>query len=347
MPEADVIRITSERQFYQLVQQIEAGEIEPPNIGQWKFEGWPNVSIVVDGERYHSSLTPGLLQGLLDFQTELYRAYAQIKYNSPNLQRLTNAEKKSLELVFHVSEGSSDNSIDASEFVNKVIENGFEVVNSMPPETQLVVVIAVILGVSGTYLVNKGLNVWQGKIEADREQHREEQETERHRDALAQMKELALRKVESSNVAPAQKFLEHTNEAYRSVARRVPDAASIAMAGRGLTDMEREFLTSSEGVRRERDEITSEVIVDGLKHGDEAISIQVTRVDREDNSFTLKANKNLIQPDEVDALLKAWKTQRPIKIKHHALMESSDVVHSQFMCVVRPTPTTSSEAANA
>lgn len=343
---SSAVSIQSEEQFYELVQNIINQQVDLPDFSDWKFDGWPTVSIVVDGARYHSSLTPGLLQGFLDFQTEFYRAYAQIKYGSPNLQRLTNAEKKELELVFQISEGSSDGEIDISDYINQVLDNTFEVVSSMPPEYQLAVVIALIVGASGTYLISKGITAWTGKVDADKEKHREEQETERQSNALSQMKEMAIELVEKTDAPRAQRFLEHSNEAYRSVAKKVPDASEISFAGKTLSSMEREFLTSSESVRREREEIVSEVMVDGLKNGEEYISIQVVRVDREDNSFTVKADKNLIKGAEIDALLKAWKDHSAVKIKHHALMESDDVVHSQFISVqedIRP----ESEAANS
>lgn len=62
----------------------------------------------IDGKNYHTSVPAGLARGLWELQEELYRAVAFALYGEESYKRLTEEQKEKFELVFQVSEGSSD-----------------------------------------------------------------------------------------------------------------------------------------------------------------------------------------------------------------------------------------------
>jgi hypothetical protein len=72
------------------------------------FENWPILQIKLTGENFESSLTTQVMKGLLELQANFNRAYMQLRYGEGTTKRLTDEEKKSLEIVFKIQPGSSD-----------------------------------------------------------------------------------------------------------------------------------------------------------------------------------------------------------------------------------------------
>lgn len=94
------------------------------NLPPWasvRFDGWPKLEIYLKGKDFDSSLTPPVMKGLLEFQKGIYHSYAVAKYEDAS-RRLTDEEKKALEIVVKVESGSSDLSVDFQELAVKFIE---------------------------------------------------------------------------------------------------------------------------------------------------------------------------------------------------------------------------------
>lgn len=90
-----------------------------------RFDGWPSLDIDVKGDRYHSSLPSGMLKGLSDYQAAIYRAYASIVYGR-SAKSLTEDDRKEVELVFEVAEGSTETKADLEEALTKLGEKAIE-----------------------------------------------------------------------------------------------------------------------------------------------------------------------------------------------------------------------------
>lgn len=83
-------------------------------VGPWseiKFVGWPKLEIYLRGKEFNSSVTPPLMRGLIEFQKGIYQSYAAAKYGNPT-KRLSDEEKKALEIIVKVEGGSSGIEID-------------------------------------------------------------------------------------------------------------------------------------------------------------------------------------------------------------------------------------------
>jgi hypothetical protein len=72
-----------------------------------KFDGWPSLDIDIEGTRYHSSLPTGVLKALIEYQSAINRAYASIAYGK-TAKSLTEDDRKEVELVFNVQDGSTE-----------------------------------------------------------------------------------------------------------------------------------------------------------------------------------------------------------------------------------------------
>lgn len=113
------IIIKSEEDAYEVLSNALAGTIQP--FGTVIFDGWPTLNLNVKGRKFHQSLTPTVMRGLLEFQKGIYQSFAAAKYNYPS-KRLSESEKKDLEIRVDVHEGSSDLDINFNEIALKLVE---------------------------------------------------------------------------------------------------------------------------------------------------------------------------------------------------------------------------------
>lgn len=139
----DKIIIRNEDDAIEMLRQVIEGEreIAPANIA---FEGWPKLVLHLDGPKYHKTVTPTVMHGLLELQRELNRAYALTRYNTVSTRNLTKEERSDLEIAVEVEEGSSNLEVDFQEILLKFVELAGA---KMEP----IHIVITVLGVAGMY----------------------------------------------------------------------------------------------------------------------------------------------------------------------------------------------------
>ncbi len=159
-----------------------------------KVESLPKLELKLEGEEFHSSITPTVMKAFIELQNGLNRAYAVAKYGEANANRLTQEEKKELEFVVKVKEGSSLFSLDFTSGFTKLLEQGMTQMNGTQMTVTLISMTAMWFGSSAfkNYLdYRKDRRTAEAKEAQDLEiiqqlQFVSEQETERAR-ILAQV----------------------------------------------------------------------------------------------------------------------------------------------------------------
>lgn len=141
--DADIV-IRSEQDAYEVLVKARDGDLPP--FRSVIFDGWPTLTLYLKGEKFHQSLTPTVMRGLLEFQKGLYKAYAVAKYDSPS-KRLTEEEKDQLEIRVDVRGGSSDLGINFQELAVKLIE---QIGGKMDPTQVLIMVVSIAVLYFGT-----------------------------------------------------------------------------------------------------------------------------------------------------------------------------------------------------
>ncbi|MDP0380314.1 hypothetical protein Q7Y30_00755 [Glaesserella parasuis] len=102
----DII-IRNEQDAYDFLRQIYETELgNDVSKLHVQFEGWPKVQVKLTGKKYQSTITPSIMKAFLKLQDGLYKAYALAVY-ADSKHRLSDDEKKDLELIIKVSQGSS------------------------------------------------------------------------------------------------------------------------------------------------------------------------------------------------------------------------------------------------
>ncbi|MBC3456354.1 hypothetical protein [Pseudomonas mosselii] len=75
-------------------------------IPEVEFKEWPRFEMHVKGARYHSTITPELMESFLDFQKTINKSFALVRY-SDSSKRLTDSDRDNLKILVEVREGSS------------------------------------------------------------------------------------------------------------------------------------------------------------------------------------------------------------------------------------------------
>ncbi|MGQ0700540.1 MAG: hypothetical protein ACT4PZ_20150 [Panacagrimonas sp.] len=101
------LTIRSEDDAWALLNRALSGEVFDEHT-DLKFDGWPVFEMNVQGREWDSSVPTRVMSPLLEVQRDLNRAFAEVRYGSPNLLKLKDEERDQLELVVKVEKGSSD-----------------------------------------------------------------------------------------------------------------------------------------------------------------------------------------------------------------------------------------------
>lgn len=219
-----ILEIADEDSAWELItlatQNTDFEEIK--EIKEIKFNKWPFVNIDIKGKQYNSSLTAANMRGLVELQNTVYRSYALVHYNSADPRKLTNEEKKELELVFNVSKGSSGITGSLDKALQSLADG---MVNVMEPHHYIIIVLGSGLLWAGstcwrTWMQNQK-DIKMAELDAETRSFASQQENER-------MEIFAKATKERPILSPLQ---ENAEEMYNTVFKSVSDCDSVSVAG--------------------------------------------------------------------------------------------------------------------
>jgi hypothetical protein len=116
--------IRSEADALAVVEQALQGAFDDQSV-MIRFEGWPNFDVDIKGERYHSSLPTGVLKSFIEYQNAMNRAFASVAYGK-TAKGMTDEDRKDIELVFEIHEGTTDANAALVEPLTKLGEKAIE-----------------------------------------------------------------------------------------------------------------------------------------------------------------------------------------------------------------------------
>lgn len=205
----DII-IKSEEDAYAVLKL--AAEQRLSSFGNLIFDGWPTLSIYLQGEKFHQSITPTVMRGLLEFQRGIYRSYASAKYDHPT-KRLSDEEKAALEIRVDVKDGSSDFGINFQELANKLIE---QIGGKMDP----IHVVIVVVSIAVLYF---GSSAYKSFLEHRKDVRAKEVTDETHRKALEALQFTSAQETERTKIIAELSRRDHRIE---NISRIAHDAHS-------------------------------------------------------------------------------------------------------------------------
>lgn len=247
------IVITSEEDAYRVLQMARDGQIQP--YGNIVFQGWPTLNLYLQGEKFHQSITPTVMRGLLEFQKGLYQSYAAAKYNHPT-KRLSEDEKKALEIRVDVKDGSSDLDINYQELAVELMK---QLVGKMEP----IHIVVTVVSIAVLYFGN---SAYRSYLEHRREIRSKEVSDETQRQELEATKFAGVQETERMKIMASLVSSDHrlgnisrlAHEAHTEVVKSMAAGDSSKIDGIPLTPDMAESLT------RNAKRKSSEVRLDGI-----------------------------------------------------------------------------------
>lgn len=149
----ETITVSSEEQAFELIQQALAGEFQDRNV-TLGFEGWPVISLRYEGKDFDSTVTPDVAEAIVELQHALNRTYARCVLHTANARKLTNEQRRELQIKAKVEQGSSLIKIDLGEYVNTLFTS---VVGRMSPDQ-------VVISVLGVAAITGGVIAWKAYL---------------------------------------------------------------------------------------------------------------------------------------------------------------------------------------
>lgn len=138
--------ISNEEEAFELLEKITSGNFSG-NLSEINFGEWSKLTIRLTGEKFHSSITPTVMRGLIEVQQGIYKSYCIMRYGTESTRQLTDEERKKLEILVIVTEGSA--LIEA--FLGPVAEELAKgVFDNMPIEAKITLILLILFGF-GTY----------------------------------------------------------------------------------------------------------------------------------------------------------------------------------------------------
>ncbi|KZY98737.1 MAG: hypothetical protein CMH97_10460 [Oceanospirillaceae bacterium] len=179
------ITIRSEQDAAALLERYFDNEIDQSTPLSIQFDGWPVLTMRLEGEGFDQSITPSVMKGFIELQSAIYKAVAIERYGPGG--RLSQAERDELEFKIKVGKGSSIYNIDLQSLATTLINKA---VPTMDPTTAAVTIVSLALVWAGrsawnSYLDNrKNIRADELKSEVEREhlqtlQFMSEEETKR------------------------------------------------------------------------------------------------------------------------------------------------------------------------
>ncbi|WNL40466.1 hypothetical protein RN346_07835 [Halomonas sp. PAMB 3232] len=309
----------------QIFELLENGSLH--DIDRLDFSEWPTLQIKIEGDKYHSTITPDLAKSLYDFVYDLKRGYAEIKYGTSNLQRLKKEDIALFDsITFKITEGCSD--VIAKGFerifeaIAQSIRDGFK---DMTPR-QKIATIGIVAGITAGYFA------FDSYLEHQHAQEMAQINNDRQRDAYDHTESIAELIVEVSSASPRAEqaisgFRRHVEEGHRGIVHSVSDADHINYSGQNLEEQDIERITHDMPVSADSETYTDIVTVEQMKR---LVSRQEVRVSfyspQFDRQITIKYDMGYLGTRKENRLMEAFSdnVRKSVEIEYSAVFNDDN-----------------------
>jgi hypothetical protein len=102
----EILRINSEKAAIDALRGALEQRFEGETV-KLDFDDWPTIRLKYTGEKFDGTITPDIAQAIVDVQEALNRTYTLAVYNTSSLRALPDDDRRALQIVASVDEGSS------------------------------------------------------------------------------------------------------------------------------------------------------------------------------------------------------------------------------------------------
>lgn len=287
------------------------------------FKGWPVFDVTIRGDRYQKALTPKLMIGFIEYQDQLFRAYTEIKYGSPSLQKLSKEERDDLELIFQISKGSTNGQGSLDEALNKLL-------SALPMKKMSGSQVAAFLIVA--VLSFAGYKVFSEWNQTDLEKAKLASADKGAQTQAALVGKLAEALVSQKLPSEAVVAKERATEGYRSIVAGAPDASSIDIQGDHYNADELEMIRANNVIPRSRLERREDVYIDMVKRHPAYLSLTL-RLPGESYTFPGRVDLDKFDREKINDLFDSLRDASPLRVFHHSVESSGRISRTDVLAV--------------
>lgn len=333
-----VIEIRTDNDALALLKQL----TDDPDAGvpEVSFVGWPKFELHVTGERYHSTITPELMASFLNFQKNINKSYALVKYADSN-RRLKEQEREELKILVEVGEGSSGFIAVLEDQVSKMGTALAEGVKDMDPKQKLIAIVSIGLMVVGgysvdTYLENKKeirlaeINLLEN--EADKEERLKTLQIMQQTDVQHTAAVVGMFNKVADQLPQLITASEHIASAYDEIIASTKDAQSIEIQGRYVAGSVVNELSNSPRNKSIEDRISGVYRIQNVDHSSsDDYRFKLFDVSRNQDIFaTLPKDGSLVTDQILDILQGAEWGRKVVSLHLITKMRNGKVVKAEI-----------------
>lgn len=252
-----VLTVRGTDEALDLIERLQAGE-EITFPDRIELQGdLGKLVICVEGGNYHSSVPGNFARGIWEFQQEIYRAVAATTQGATDLRKLPKEAYEQYNLVFEVSNGSSNLEAPTSGFFTALGKG----LSDMDDRNKLIAILGIAALISLGYAGGKiGASWISSNYSSQVEQARLDADVEKERERTKQIEMLT-----KAN-ATVRTFDEAVRTGTKNVIKSVPDATEVTVAG-ATFDRQAILDINSRAAREAKDsmELTQEFKIIGFK----------------------------------------------------------------------------------
>ncbi|ENL8693439.1 hypothetical protein AB6I52_002183 [Enterobacter hormaechei] len=331
----------SEVERFLFMEDVQPGAELPVDL---EFRGWPNLHINVKGEKFHSSLTSSMVYGLASMHESFQRAYALAKYGTSNLQRLTNEDKQSLDVIFQIKEGSTDSETDWSSTFNHFLAFLTGAFDGMTGVQKMAILITLIVALTAGTCFYLHTNSQDHAIDVNAQT----QTTQTVVDGMTRSFELGAEVKRRGETSVSREIEAHGEEGKSSLLKSVAqDAESVKLGNRTYDGAALQDYKNRQSIERERTERFDNFYIKGISRSgmtSTELNLSVIRVSNGE-IFTIKVAEDIARPEELKALASAIVTGEVVRISYLEVTENGHVARGQFNLIISNDPPSQTDNA--
>ena len=261
-----------------------------------------NFKIVIDGDRYKGTVPSELARSLWEFQEALYKAVAQVLYGTEDMRKLTAEQRTAFELVFRISEGSTDADAKIETFLERLADGLTNMSDTKKSITLVLIAVAMVTGYGAKTVI-------EGQSEAKVEQIKADTQIATEREKTRQFEVFA---AAISQNEQAKRLAQATDEGTRAIMRGTPDASSLKVGRVQFTSGEiNEVNQRAPKVKSEAIVVQEEFSIFGAETRHNS-STRYTLSRRDGTEFYVTVNHDDFQQADLDRLWVAARMRQGI-----------------------------------
>lgn len=279
------------------------------DLNKLKFSIFDEFKIKIEGneEKYFGGVSTTLAQGMSDFQVELNKIFAIIRYNTDNLQRLSSQDKKNLELTFLVNTGCTEIITNLRKLMETIKDAGESFMSGMTPNQKTLCLLFTVATIGCVYVINNQDNNQHAENMAQIQSQQIASERNAEIEKLQILKDGMLNAIKASdNTELKEKSVgieNHGAKAYAGIIKSVSDADKITISG--LTNMSMDQQDIQNVIKNNTEK---------LGNKEDTIEVEIESIKRNVDSLSVSVNTGFIDRDESDLLFDAMKESKTVKI---------------------------------